>query len=55
VTPPVDLNPETEAKIRKIVGKIAVHFKVTGPFNLQLIAKVLFFGYFLIILFYGHF
>jgi hypothetical protein len=40
VTPPVDLNTETEAKIRKIVGKISAHFNATGPFNLQLIAKV---------------
>lgn len=42
VTPPVDLDDEIQEKIKKIVGKIAAHFKVTGPFNLQLISKVYF-------------
>jgi phosphoribosylaminoimidazole carboxylase (NCAIR synthetase) len=40
VTPPVNLEEDVQAKIKKIIGKIAAHFKVTGPFNLQLIAKV---------------
>lgn len=40
VTPPQDLNLETEKKIRKIIYSIAQRFVVTGPFNCQLIAKV---------------
>ncbi len=40
VTPPQDINEETERKIRKIVHAIAQRFKATGPFNMQLMAKV---------------
>lgn len=39
VTPPQDLNEETLEKIAKIGRKIARELKVSGPFNLQLIAK----------------
>ncbi|KAI1729714.1 carbamoyl-phosphate synthase L chain, ATP binding domain-containing protein [Ditylenchus destructor] len=39
VTPPQDLNEETEKKIRNIVYSVARRFKATGPFNMQLIAK----------------
>ena len=41
VTPPQDLNPETLAKIRQITSAIAKALIVSGPFNMQLIAKVL--------------
>lgn len=40
VTPPQDLNSETLAKIQKIVYDIARALEVSGPFNIQLIAKV---------------
>ena len=40
VTPPQDLNEETLAKIRLICCAIGRALEVTGPFNLQLIAKV---------------
>lgn len=40
VTPPQDLTSLTQKKIRQIVYRIGKHFKVTGPFNMQLIAKV---------------
>lgn len=40
VTPPQDLNEETLEKISQIGRKIARELKVSGPFNLQLIAKV---------------
>lgn len=40
VTPPQDLNEETLAKIRVICCAIGRALEVTGPFNLQLIAKV---------------
>ena len=40
VTPPQDLNEETLAKIRVICCAIGQALEVTGPFNLQLIAKV---------------
>ncbi|XP_056633448.1 CAD protein [Diorhabda sublineata] len=39
VTPPQDLNSETLAKIKYIVKSIAASLEVTGPFNMQLIAK----------------
>ncbi|XP_060593985.1 CAD protein-like isoform X2 [Ruditapes philippinarum] len=39
VTPPQDLNEETLAKIRLICCAIGRALEVTGPFNLQLIAK----------------
>eukprot|EP00105_Crassostrea_gigas_P002518 XP_011415078.1 PREDICTED: CAD protein isoform X1 [Crassostrea gigas] len=39
VTPPQDLNEETLAKIRVICCAIGRALEVTGPFNLQLIAK----------------
>ena len=40
ITPPQDLNEETMAKITEICRKIARGLKVSGPFNIQLIAKV---------------
>ena len=40
VTPPQDLNDETLGKIRGICRAVAQQLEVTGPFNLQLIAKV---------------
>ena len=40
VTPPQDLNEETLAKIKAICCAIGRALEVTGPFNLQLIAKV---------------
>ncbi|KAF2879128.1 hypothetical protein ILUMI_27035 [Ignelater luminosus] len=39
VTPPQDINPETLAKIKQITKAIAANLEVTGPFNMQLIAK----------------
>jgi carbamoyl-phosphate synthase / aspartate carbamoyltransferase / dihydroorotase len=39
VTPPQDLNAETLAKIKEISRHIASLLDVTGPFNMQLIAK----------------
>lgn len=39
VTPPQDINSETLAKIKYIVKSIAASLEVTGPFNMQLIAK----------------
>ncbi|XP_008545461.2 CAD protein [Microplitis demolitor] len=39
VTPPQDINPETLAKIKIISRAIAGSLEVTGPFNMQLIAK----------------
>ncbi|CAG7719817.1 unnamed protein product [Allacma fusca] len=39
VTPPQDLNPETVTKIQTICHAIASNLEVTGPFNIQLIAK----------------
>uniref|UniRef100_A0A1Y1K525 Multifunctional protein CAD n=2 Tax=Photinus pyralis TaxID=7054 RepID=A0A1Y1K525_PHOPY len=39
VTPPQDINPETLLKIRQITKAIAASLEVTGPFNMQLIAK----------------
>lgn len=40
VTPPQDINTETLAKIKAISKAIAASLGVTGPFNMQLIAKV---------------
>lgn len=40
VTPPQDLNEETLIKIKGIVNAIARSLEVTGPLNIQLIAKV---------------
>ena len=40
VTPPQDLNEETLSKITAICAAIGKHLAVTGPFNMQLIAKV---------------
>ncbi|XP_067013440.2 multifunctional protein r isoform X2 [Anabrus simplex] len=39
VTPPQDINPQTLAKIMNISKAIAGSLEVTGPFNMQLIAK----------------
>jgi carbamoyl-phosphate synthase/aspartate carbamoyltransferase/dihydroorotase len=39
VTPPTDVNPETLTKIEGITCTIAAALCVTGPFNMQLIAK----------------
>lgn len=39
VTPPQDINAETLAQIRQICSQIAIALEVTGPFNIQLIAK----------------
>lgn len=41
VTPPQDLNAETLEKIHKICCTIARCLDVSGPFNMQLIAKVI--------------
>lgn len=40
VTPPQDINLETLEKIKIITRQIAHNLEVTGPFNMQLIAKV---------------
>jgi carbamoyl-phosphate synthase / aspartate carbamoyltransferase / dihydroorotase len=40
VTPPQDLNEDTINKIRSICFSIAKALQISGPFNLQLIAKV---------------
>lgn len=40
VTPPQDLNQKTIERIKMIVHAIGQELQVTGPFNLQLIAKV---------------
>ncbi|KAK7580173.1 hypothetical protein V9T40_000802 [Parthenolecanium corni] len=39
VTPPQDLNEETLGKIKTICKAIAASLEITGPFNMQLIAK----------------
>lgn len=44
VTPPQDLNAETLSKIRTICKAIAASLEITGPFNMQLIAKVIIIG-----------
>lgn len=40
VTPPQDINQKTMERIKLIVHAIGQELQVTGPFNLQLIAKV---------------
>ena len=40
VLPPQDINEETMTKIRSICYAIGQALMVTGPFNMQLIAKV---------------
>lgn len=40
VTPPQDLNEHTIDKIRGICFSVAQALQISGPFNLQLIAKV---------------
>ena len=40
VTPPQDLNAETLDKIEAICCAVASELQVSGPFNMQLIAKV---------------
>jgi carbamoyl-phosphate synthase/aspartate carbamoyltransferase/dihydroorotase len=42
VTPPQDINAQTLDKIKIITRQIAHNLEVTGPFNMQLIAKVRF-------------
>ncbi|XP_049813698.1 CAD protein [Schistocerca nitens] len=39
VTPPQDINPQTLSKIMNIARSVAGSLEVTGPFNMQLIAK----------------
>lgn len=46
VTPPQDINAETLAKILAISRAVASSLEVTGPFNMQLIAKVSTFFFF---------
>ena len=41
VCPPQDLNSETLAKIKSISYAVANALNVSGPFNMQLIAKVI--------------
>ncbi len=40
VTPPQDLNEHTIDKIRVVCFSVAQTLQISGPFNLQLIAKV---------------
>lgn len=40
VTPPQDLNEHTIDKIRAVCFSVARALQISGPFNLQLIAKV---------------
>lgn len=40
VTPPQDINAKTLKNIEKITCEIASALEITGPFNMQLIAKV---------------
>lgn len=40
ITPPQGINEETLTKIRNICKAIAASLEITGPFNMQLIAKV---------------
>jgi carbamoyl-phosphate synthase/aspartate carbamoyltransferase/dihydroorotase len=42
VTPPQDLNEHTLEKIQAICFSVAKALQISGPFNLQLIAKVSF-------------
>ncbi|XP_040282824.1 CAD protein isoform X2 [Bufo bufo] len=39
VTPPQDITPKTLERIKAIVHAVGLELQVTGPFNLQLIAK----------------
>ena len=39
ILPPQDLDPETVRRIEEATGKIGQELKVTGPFNIQFIAK----------------
>lgn len=41
VTPPQDINDETLTKIKAIAFAVGRELEVNGPFNMQLIAKVL--------------
>lgn len=41
ITPPQGINAETLAKIKIISRAVACALEVTGPFNMQLIAKVI--------------
>lgn len=41
VTPPQDINAQTLMKIKSISKAVAASLGVTGPFNMQLIAKVM--------------
>lgn len=59
VTPPQDINQKTMERIKMIVHAIGQELQVTGPFNLQLIAKVTFSAYKMIffiffVSFFGH-
>lgn len=40
VTPPQDINEQTLTEIKRICRSIAACLQITGPFNMQLIAKV---------------
>lgn len=40
VTPPQDINAKTLKRIEKITCEIASALEISGPFNMQLIAKV---------------
>lgn len=40
MTPPQDINPQTLKSIEAITHAIASTLEITGPFNMQLIAKV---------------
>ena len=40
VTPPQDITPKTLERIKAIVHAVGQELQVTGPFNLQLVAKV---------------
>jgi carbamoylphosphate synthase large subunit len=41
VTPPQDITPKTLERIKAIVHAVGQELQVMGPFNLQLIAKVM--------------
>lgn len=45
MTPPQDINEKTLARIKLICCTVGRALEVTGPFNLQLIAKVCFFTF----------
>lgn len=42
LTPPQDINARTLGRISVIARAVALNLEVTGPFNMQLIAKVTF-------------